>query len=61
MDTLLFIGKVIASVFLVCFFCAGIFKAHPKTHNPELRPIAEYTAGFLICGVSLASLYALWF
>ncbi len=54
------LAKVLASIFLVAFFIAGIFKANPRTHNPERRPMAEYMAGFLISVFSLAGLYYLW-
>ncbi len=52
--------KVLASLFLVAFLIAGIFKANPRTHNPERRPMAEYMAGFIICLLSLVGLYYLW-
>jgi len=59
-DIIIFIAKVLASIFLVAFFIAGIFKANPHTHNPEIGPIAEYSTGFLICAASLVGIYFLW-
>ncbi len=55
------LAKIIASVLLVAFLIAGIFKANPRTHNPEFPPLAEYGAGFLICTFSIWAFYALWF
>lgn len=60
MALLILTGKLLLSLFLVCFLIAGVMKAHPKTHNPELRPLAEYAAGFLICFASCLGLYYLW-
>jgi len=53
--------KIIASILLVMFFIAGAFKANPRLHNPEYPPMAEYTAGFLICTSSVVGFYYLWF
>jgi hypothetical protein len=58
MTFLLITVKVIASVFLTAFLIAGILKANPRTHRHT--HMAEYTAGFIICVFSLASLYYLW-
>jgi hypothetical protein len=60
MSFVIVLGKIFATVFLVAFFIAGIFKANPRTHNPENRHIAEYIAGFLICMFSLVGVYYLW-
>ena len=60
MSIIITLAKVFASIFLVAFFIAGIFKADSSTHNPERRAIAEYMAGFLISVFSLASLYYFW-
>ena len=60
MEYIIGISEVLATIFLIAFFIAGVFKANPRAHNPEYRPIAEYAAGFLICSFSLAGLYYLW-
>ena len=60
MSGLIVIGKVVASVLLLIFFLAGALKANPRTHNPDYPPMAEYTAGFLICGFSVFVLHYLW-
>jgi hypothetical protein len=53
--------KVLSTIFFFAFFIAGVFKADPRTHNPERRPFSEYTAGFLICTSSIIGIYYLWF
>jgi hypothetical protein len=58
MAFLLTTAKIVASIFLIVFLIAGILKANPRTHR--YRPMAEYTAGFIICAFSLVSLYYLW-
>jgi hypothetical protein len=60
MSFLLIAGKIIATVFLVAFLIAGVLKANPRTHNPEYRRLAEYSAGFLICTFSIFGIYSLW-
>jgi len=61
MNTFLTVIKVFSTVFLFVFFIAGVFKANPRTHHPECRPFAEYTAGFMICTSSIIGIYYLWF
>ena len=58
MAFLIITAKVVASIFLTAFLVAGILKANPRAHR--LRPMAEYTAGFIICALSLTGLYYLW-
>lgn len=60
MSVIIVLIKVLCSIFLVAFFIAGVFKANPRTHNPERRPMAEYMAGFIIFLFSLVGLYYLW-
>jgi uncharacterized membrane protein YphA (DoxX/SURF4 family) len=60
MSIVIGLAKVLASIFLVAFLIAGLFKADSRTHNPERRPMAEYMAGFLISVFSIASLYNFW-
>lgn len=50
--------KVLASIFMIAFLIAGIFKANPRTHR--YRPSAEYLAGFIICVSATMGLYYLW-
>ena len=61
MSLLLGIGKILGSVVLVALFIAGVFKANPRTHDPELKPFAEYAVGFVCCFISVVSFYYLWF
>jgi len=61
MDIFLTIIKVLSTIFLFAFFIAGAFKADPRSHHPERRAFAEYSAGFLICTCSIISIYYLWF
>lgn len=47
MHFLFVMGKVFASILLVILFITSLFKANPKTHNPEHGHKAEYLAGFI--------------
>ncbi|MGQ9425238.1 hypothetical protein ACXYTJ_06130 [Gilvimarinus sp. F26214L] len=60
MGTILLILKILASLFLVALFVAGVFKANPRSHDPEYPPLAEYGAGFISCALACVGLYYLW-
>jgi hypothetical protein len=59
-EVIFIIMKSVASLFLLGFFVAGIFKANPRTHNPEYPPLAEYGAGFIVFIGSIVGFYYLW-
>lgn len=61
MGFLIVSAKVFASVLLTALFLVSITKAHPKTHNPEYPPLAEYGAGFILFFAALCGFYFLWF
>lgn len=60
MDFLIGTAKVLGTIVLIVFFVVGVLKANPRMHGDN-RPMAEYTAGFLICAFSLACIYYVWF
>lgn len=60
MSVLITVAKLAATLFLVMGILVASFKANPRTHNPEYRPVAEYTAGFLMFFCCLLGLYYLW-
>ncbi len=41
-------------------FLVGVWKADPRSHNPEYPALAEYTTGFIMCALALSGLYYLW-
>jgi hypothetical protein len=60
MSIIIAVVKVLASIFLIAFLIAGIFKANPHTHNSKYGHRAEYAAGFIICMAAVIGLYYLW-
>lgn len=56
----MFTAKIVASLFLLGFFIAGIFKANPRLHNPKYGHKAEYLTGFIVFIGSLIGFYYLW-
>ena len=52
--------KILASILLIAFLIAGIFKANPRTHNLSYGHTAEYLAGFIVFMIGITGLYNLW-
>lgn len=61
MGFLIISAKIFATFLLVVALLVSITKAHPKTHNPEYPPLAEYGSGFIMFFAALCGLYFLWF
>lgn len=61
MGFLIISAKIFATLLLVGALLASIIKAHPRTHNPEHPPWAEYSAGFIVFFATLCGFYFLWF
>jgi len=60
MSFIVVVVKALASIFLIAFLIAGVFKANPRTHNSKYGSRAEYVAGFIICMTAVVGLYYLW-
>jgi hypothetical protein len=52
--------KVFATIVLLICFLVGVWKADPRSHNPEYPALAEYTTGFIMCALAVSGFYYLW-